>query len=465
MKGAADPIAAVQLIPWPQGSSGPHHLPLLLASDSAVELVSAPVELFRALLGLVFFCSVAWLLSSDRSRFPWRVVLVGIGMQFALAAWILGTALGRSLFEALASFVTKLISMAEPGAKLVFGPLADFGKMAEVFGPDSAFVFAFAGTGLAAILFFSALMAILYHLGVMQVLVYALARVMSLAMGVSGAESMAVAANVFVGQTEAPLVVQPYLAKMTRSELNALMCGGFATIAGSVLAVYMGFLGPEIGPHLLTASVMSAPAAFLIAKIMVPETEVSETGGKVELRIERSADNLIEAAAKGTTDGLGLWLNVIAMLIAFMGLVALVDWPLGALSAQFGLARELSLSVLFGWIFAPLAWIMGVEGWQDCQLMGSLLGTKIAVNEFVAFNELRSMLSPEGVPFSSERTAKMAAYALCGFANFASIGIQIGGIGALVPERRRDLSRLALRAMLGGAFASWMTATVAGVFV
>lgn len=210
---------------------------------------------------------------------------------------------------------------------------------------------------------------------------------------------------------------------------------------------------------------MSAPAAFLIAKILVPETEASETGGKPELRIERHADNVIEAAAKGTTEGLSLWLNVIAMLIAFMGLVALVDWPLGALSSAFDLERELSLSVLFGWVFAPVAWLMGVDGWSDCQLMGSLLGTKVAVNEFVAFNDLRGLISGEGMSFASERTAKMAAYALCGFANFASIGIQLGGIGALAPERRRDLSRLALRAMLGGAFASWMTATVAGVFV
>ena len=428
------------------------------------------MDLLRALLGLAFFCVVAWSMSSHRSRFPWRVVLGGIGLQFALGWWILGTGTGRSVFQALADFVTKLISMAEPGTQLVFGPLADFTKMAPVFGPDSAFVFAFAGTGLAAILFFSALMAVLYHLGIMQVLVWCLARVMSLAMGVSGAESMAVAANVFVGQTEAPLVVRPYLPRMTMSELNALMCGGFATIAGSVLAVYMGFLGEEVGPHLLTASVLSAPAAFLIAKIMLPETEVSETGGAVELRIDRRSENVIEAAATGTTEGLSLWLNVIAMLIAFMGLVALADWFLAAVSGNSVIAAELSLSRLFGWAFAPVAWVMGVEGWHDCQLMGSLLGTKVAVNEFVAFNDLRAILSPAesevgAATFEHVRTGKMAAYALCGFANFASIGIQIGGIGALVPERRLDLSRLALRAMLGGAFASWMTATVAGAFV
>ncbi len=420
----------------------------------------------RALLGLAFFCLVAWAMSSHRNRFPWRVVLGGIVMQLLLAAWLLGTASGQYLFRWGAGFVDKLISMAEPGAKFAFGPLADPVAMGEVFGPSGSFVFAFAGKGLVAILFFSALMGVLYHLGIMQVLVWCFARVMSLFLGVSGAESMAIAANVFVGQTEAPLVVRPYLNKMTTSELNALMTGGFATIAGSVLAVYMGILGPEIGPHLLTASVMSAPAAFLIAKIMQPETEVPATAGRVELRIDRTADNVVDAAARGTTEGLSLWLNVIAMLIAFMGLVALFDWFLASISGNSVIAAELSLRQIFGWVFAPVAWMMGVEGWHDCQLFGSLLGTKITVNEFVAFGDMQTFMNPASeLAFQSERTAKMAAYALCGFANFASIGIQIGGIGALAPERRSDLSRLAVRAMLGGAFASWMTATVAGAFL
>ena len=414
---------------------------------------------FRAAFGLAFFCALAWLMSSHRRKMPWRVVGFGLLLQFALAGLLLGTDLGRRAFEWMAGFVTKVVSMADPGSRLVFGGLADPSG-------DWGYVFAFAGSGLIVIIFFSALMSILYHLGVMQVLIWLAARVMSTLMGVSGAESMAMAANVFVGQTEAPLVVRPYIARMTRSELNALMTGGFSTIAGSVLAVYMGLLGEDLGPHLLTASVMSAPAAFLIAKIMLPETETSETGGRVELRIERTASNMIEAAANGTSDGLKLWLNVIAMLIAFTGLVHLVDWPLASVGEALGIDGGLSLARVFGWIFAPVAWAMGVEGWADCQVFGTLLGTKIAINEFVAFDTMRQIVAGgELGSFEHARTAKMAAYALCGFANFASIGIQIGGISPLAPERKTDLSRLALRAMLGGAFASWMTATVAGAFI
>jgi CNT family concentrative nucleoside transporter len=301
----------------------------------------------------------------------------------------------------------------------------------------------------------------------MQVIVWAIAKVMSALLGVSGAESMAMAANIFVGQTEAPLVVRPYIPGMTMSELNAMMTGGFATIAGSVLAVYMGVLGPEYAPHLLTASVMSAPAAFMIAKLMRPETEVSATSGAVELRIERTADNVIEAAANGTSDGLKLWLNVIAMLIAFVALIHLIDWPLNAIGERWEIQGGLSLQRLFGWALAPLAWVIGVDGWEDCQLFGSLLGTKVAVNEFVAFTQLTLYVPGAGgeVAFVSERSSKMAAYALCGFANFSSIGIQIGGISPLAPERKGDLSRIALKAMIGGAFASWTTAAVAGIYI
>jgi CNT family concentrative nucleoside transporter len=422
------------------------------------------MNLLRCALGLVFFCAVAWLLSSDRKRFPWRTVALGVAMQFAIGWFILGTNWGRGFFESIAGFVTKLVSMAQPGAEIVFGGLAK---------PDGplGFVFAFAGTGLVVIVFFSALMSILYHLGVMQVVVWAMARVMSATMGVSGAEAMAVAANVFVGQSEAPLVVKPYIATMTRSELMSLMTGGFATIAGSVMAVYMGMLGPEYGPHLITASVMSAPAAFVIAKIMLPESETSQTAGGVELKVERDATNLIEAAANGTGDGLKLWLNVIAMLIAFVALVNLIDWPIGALGERLQalgvIDGKLSLSVLFGYAFAPLAWVMGVDGWHDCQLFGSLLGVKVSINEFVAYDMLvRQRPGADGVElFESARAAKMAAYALCGFANFGSIGIQIGGISALAPSRKSDLARLGLRAMIAGAFASWMTATIAGAFL
>ena len=417
----------------------------------------------RAAVGIAFFCAVAWVLSSEKKRFPWRVVLAGLVMQFGLGALILGTDLGRGFFESCAWFVQELIRRAAPGPELVFGGLAEGNE-----GPVG-FIFAFASSGLIVIIVFSALMAVLYHLGIMQVLIWCLARVMTVTLGVSGAEAMAMAANVFVGQTEAPLVVKPYIPRMTRSELNALMTGGFATIAGSVLAVYMGILGEDIGPHLLTASVMSAPAAFLIAKIMQPETAVSETGAHVELKIERSASNLVEAAANGTSDGLKLWLNVCAMLIAFFALVKLVDWPLDSLGQFMEIDGGLSLARIFGWVFAPVAWVMGVEGWHDSQLFGSLLGTKITINEFVAFSQMMEIVNPAAdamtATFHHERSAKMAAYALCGFANFGSIGIQIGGISPIAPERKSEISGLAVRAMLGGACASWMTATIAGVFL
>ncbi|MCA8981044.1 MAG: NupC/NupG family nucleoside CNT transporter [Planctomycetes bacterium] len=448
------------------------------------------MQVVQGLFGIAVFCVLAWLFSSHRRTVPWRIVLGGLSMQFVLAWLVIDSVGGRRIFKAAADFVTKLLSMNEPGAAFVFGPLAKYSAMEGVFGSDGAFIFAFAGTGLVAIIFFSALMSVLYHLGVIQFVVWVLARSMSKILGVSGAESMAMAANIFVGQTEAPLVVKPYLAKMTNSELNALMTGGFATLAGSVLAVYMGIIGSEVGPHLLTASVMSAPAAFVVAKLMQPETEVSPTSGALKLRIERDSCNLIEAATNGTQDGLKLWLNVIAMLIAFIALVNFVNWPLGAIGESFGMAPgELSLSLLFGKLLAPLAWCMGVEGWHDCELFGSLLGTKIAINEFVAFKDLVTYFPPEllsnaadasssGVAaaasssdavrhtvFEHARSAEMAAYALCGFANFASVGIQIGGISPLAPDRKLDLSRLAMRAMLGGAFASWMTATVAGIFL
>lgn len=415
--------------------------------------------LLRALFGIAFFIGLAWLLSWDRKRFPWRVVVGGILLQLVVVALITETSIGRGFFEKAADFVSKLVSLTVPGASAVFGHLATDG--------GAQFVFAFAGTGLIVIIFVSALMSVLYHIGFMQLLVWLLAKVMSATMGLSGGESMAAAANIFMGQTEAPLVIKPYLPKMTRSELNALMTGGFATIAGSVMAIYMQILGPEIAPHLITASVMSAPASFVMAKIILPEREVAATSGKVELKIERNAVNVIEAAANGTTDGLKLWLNVVAMLIAFIALVALVNWPLGALGEAWNIEGGLSLQRIFGLVFAPFAWAIGVEGWHDCQLVGSLLGTQISINEFVAYSELGKLLRPEGgqMLFEHARSATMATYALCGFANFASIGIQIGGISALVPERKSDLAKLALRAMLGGAFACWMTATVAGIFV
>jgi CNT family concentrative nucleoside transporter len=432
------------------------------------------MTILRAGLGVVFFCLLAWLLSSERRRFPWRVVGWGLGLQVALAFLVLRTEAGFSVLDGLSAGVQKLTALAQGGASMVFGVLADKARMESVFGQGQGFVFAFAGQGLIVIIFFSALFSVLYHVGVMQAVVWGMARLMSVTLGVSGAEAMSNASNVLLGQTEAPLVVKPYIERMTQSELSALMTGGFATIAGSVMAVYIGMLGPEYGPHLIAGSVMAAPAAFVMSKIMRPETEVSQTAGRVPFRVDRAADNVIEAAANGTTDGLKLWLNVIAMLIAFVALVAFVNWPLGALGSALDVPGGLSLERFFGWVFAPVAWLVGVDGWGDCTNWGTLLGTKISLNEFVAYSQLAQMQPGDaglaqsaGPPlvFAAERSARMAAYALCGFANFASIGIQIGGISALAPGRKADLSRLAFRAMLGGAFATCMTATIAGMFL
>jgi CNT family concentrative nucleoside transporter len=362
----------------------------------------------------------------------------------------------------------RLLDTVEPGTRLVFGVLSDAEALERVFGPGSGTVFAFAARGLMALIFFAALMGVLYHLGVMQLVIWVLARVMKATLGVSGAEAMAVSAEIFVGPTESPLAVRPYLAGMTLSELNAVMVGGFATIAGTVMAIYMGILGEELAPHLLTASVMTAPAAFLTAKILLPETGEPRTRGSFPLRIERTAGNLLEAAATGAQDGIKLAINVAGMLIAFMALVNLVNWPLAALGEELGLERGLSLQRLFGWLFAPAAWLMGVEGWHDSQLVGSLLGTKMAVNEFVAYLDMRAILGGPTLReggFEHGRSAAIATYALCGFANFGTIGIQLGGMSVLAPERVKEISRIALRAMLGGTVASWIAGAVAGVFL
>jgi len=420
----------------------------------------------RGMLGILVLLVLGWLLSSNRRRIPWRVIIWGLLLQLILAGVILGTPRGYAVFDALADFVAHLIGLTSHGAGFVFGDLADPTT-------DLGFLLAFAGNGLLVIIFFASLISVLYHLGVMQVIIWCLARVMSATMGLSGAEAMAGAANIFVGMTEAPLLVRPYISRMTISELNAMMTGGFATIAGTVLAVYVGIIGEEYLTHLLTASVMSAPAAFVFAKMIRPETEAPDTWGRCELRIERTAGNVIEAAADGASQGMKLYLNIIAMLVAFIALVALINWPLGWLGeVALHMPREpvgdaaadpLTLAKLFGWVFSPVAWCIGIDGWNDCQLFGSLLGTKIAVNEMIAFGEM-AKLNADGA-FADPRTARIAAYALCGFSNFGSIGIQLGGITPLAPDRKGDLSRLALKAMLGATLASATTATIAAVFV
>ncbi len=411
----------------------------------------------RAVLGVALLCGLAWLMSENRRAVNWRLVLSGIGLQILLAWFVLRTQVGVRLFEHAGGLFSKLIGMTDHGVRMVFGNLAD---------PAGPWGFVFAFKALPAIIFFSALMSILYHLRIMQVVVWLLAKCLSRTLGVSGAEAMSNAANIFCGQTEAPLVVKPYIPSMTRSELMAMMTGGFATIAGSVMAVYMGLIGPAYAPHLLSASVMAAPGAFVMAKLVRPETETPVTSGTVKLEFRRDANSVIEAAANGTADGLKLWLNVIAMLIAFVALIHLIDWPLSWLSTRLSLEQELSLARLFATAFAPLAWVIGVDGWHDCRIFGSLLGTKIAVNEFVAYTQLQELLpSVSNAAFQSERAAKMVAYALCGFANFSSIGIQIGGITPLAPERKPEIVATATKAMFAGALASCVSAAIAGAFL
>ncbi len=425
------------------------------------------MSILRGLIGLVVLVGIAWCVSSNRKRTPWKLIGIAIGMQIVLGMFLIQWDLGNDMVQAMSDGMTRLLSFSQKGAEFVFGDVENFpgGK------PGLAF------RSLPTIIFFSCLMAILYHLGIMQLVVWLMAQVMTRLLRVSGAEAMAMAANVFVGQTEAPLVVRRFLPKMTTSEINSLMTGGFATVAGSVLAAYIGFFsdagGTEYIPHLLIASVMSAPAAFAISKIILPETEPTQTGQTMSLKTEKTAGNLLDAATTGVTEGLSLYLNVVAMLLAFVALVHLVDWPLEAIGNRFEIEGGLSLSRLFGWVFAPISYAMGVA-WEDATRFGALLGTKIGLNEFMAFLELQQEITynlhPEqmegkGVTHAmSKKSLFMATYALCGFANFASVGIQIGGIAPIIPERRKEIIKLAMKAMIGGALASWMTATIAGMF-
>jgi CNT family concentrative nucleoside transporter len=414
-----------------------------------------------SLLGIFVLMGIAWLLSSNKRKFPWRVAAGGVALQFLFALFILKTPAGLVIFENARRAIVKLLSFTDAGAAFLLGNLYRGAYPVEGQGPyqlwdparsqyvDVGLVFAF--HVLLTIVFFASLMAILYHLGVMQWVVRFFAFIMRRTLGTSGAETLSCASNIFVGQTEAPLVVRPYVGRMTQSELMAVMAGGFATAAGGVLAAYTRF-GIDPG-HLMSASVMSAPAALVMAKIMMPETEEPLTRGGVRVQFEKKTVNVIDAAAAGARDGLQLALNVAAMLLVFIALIAMINWGLGKLR------DGLSLAVIFSWIFAPLAVVMGVEP-KDALQLGSVLGTQISINEFVAYirlAELKDTISP--------RSFTIATYAMCGFANFSSIAIQVGGIGAIAPERRHDLARLGLRAMIAGALASYQTATIAGVLL
>ena len=427
------------------------------------------MERFIGVFGIVVLIAIAWSLSSHRRAISWRLVLIGISLQVVLA-WLLLTVppIVRAL-DALAWVVNRIIDSAADGGKFVFGDLGD---------PKGQLGFVFAAQALPVIIFFGALMSVLYHVGLMQRVVAGLAWCLRRSLGITGSEALAMAANVFVGQTEAPLVVRPYLPRMTRSQLMLLMTGGFATIAGSVLGVYVMMLGGGndesriiFAKHLIIASMLSAPAAVVMAKIMVPETDEPEDDRDIRIAGDDRARNIVDAATVGTTDGLRLAVNVAAMLISFIAILALLNWPLAAFSNWEPIAewRELngidtfSIQMGLGYLFTPIAYVMGVP-WQDCAFFGRLLGEKIMLTEWIAFASLSGELQADEITINP-RTAYLASYALCGFANLPSIGIQIGGISALAPNRRGDLASLGLRAMLAGACASWCTACVAGLFL
>ncbi len=399
------------------------------------------MERLTGLLGLAVFVGLAWAVSTDRRAIRWRIVSWGMGLQAVFALLILKTRPGEWVFDGLSRAFTTLIGFTDAGARFVWGWLYrnPAGAQAPVFLIDLLMV----------VVFFSALMSLGYHLGLMQRVIEVVAWGMRRTMGTSGSETLSAAANIFVGQTEAPLAVKPFLEKMTRSELHAVMAGGFATIAGSVLGAYVGF-GIDAG-HLLAASVMSAPAALVAAKLFLPETETSLTAGETRVKLERSTANVFDAVCVGAADGLKLALNVVAMLLAFVSILALLNAALGAVLPGFTLQR------VAGWIFAPFAWLMGVP-WKDCGTIGSLLGTRMVLTEFVAYLDLMKA-------DVSARAYVVASYAFCGFANFPSIAVQIGGISALAPGRRSDLARLGLRAMLAGTLASFFTACLAGALL
>ncbi|MEB3196083.1 MAG: NupC/NupG family nucleoside CNT transporter [Candidatus Sericytochromatia bacterium] len=410
------------------------------------------MEKLTGLLGIAVILGLAYALSTDRRAIRWAQIGWGLALQVALAVFILWTPLGRAFFEALGAGVTRLLDFSNLGAAFVFGSL--------VTRPEMGFIFAF--KVLPAIVFVGSLMGIAYYLGIMQAVVSFIAKIMVKTMKTSGAESLSAAGTVFVGQSEAPLLIRPYLASMTRSELNAIMTGGMATIAGSVMAAYIGMLGAEWAPHLLAASIMGAPAGLVMAKLLCPETEQPQTGGDVKLEVAVQESSVIEAAAKGASEGMHLAFIVAAMLIGFISLLALVNAGFGYLGGLVGYPN-LTLELMLGYAFMPLALAMGTP-WADAQTVGGLLGQKIILNEFVAYGNLAEILKPGGVELST-KAITIATFALCGFANVSSIAINIGCIGGLVPERRGELARLGLRAMTGGALASCMTATIAGILV
>ena len=404
---------------------------------------------FQGLTGILVLLGVAYLLSNNRKEIKIQTVLWGLGLQFSLALMILKIPFVKSQFSILDRIFRKIISFSETGSNFLF----------ESFIPDVGYHVAmmnFAFRALPVIIFFSSLIAMSYHFGIVQTIVKFISKIMRSTMKTSGPETLSISANIFVGQTEAPIIVRPFIKDMSNSELMAIMTGGFATTAGSVLALYVLWLEkiPGIAGHMLAASIMSAPAALAIAKIIYPETEKSRPKKIIKTHNHRETQNAMDALGKGATDGLKLAANVAAMLIAFVSIISMINYFLDFIFS-------VSLQEAMGVIFQPLSWTMGIP-WDEAKIVGSLMGEKIVLTELVAYSNLSNLVNNNLI---SNRSAVIASYALCGFANFGSIGIQLGGIGGMAPNKRKDLSKIAMKAMIGGAIASWLTATVAGLLI
>ena len=401
---------------------------------------------FTGLIGILALLGIAYLLSNNRKAIKPRTVLWGLGLQLLFAIIILKIPFVKNQFSSIDGIFKKLISFSDAGSDFLFTSfIPDIGYHAAMVN--------FAFRALPVIIFFSSLIAVTYHFGIIQHIVKWVSKVMELSMKTSGAETLSISANIFVGQTEAPILIRPFINNMTKSELMAVMTGGFATAAGSVLALYVLWLKsiPGIAGHLLAASIMSAPAALVMAKIIYPETEQTDTSGRIQVTSHKQAENVMDALGQGATDGLKLAANVGAMLLAFVSMITMVNYLLVYFFS-------INMQEMMGVLFQPLAWSMGVP-WNEAKILGTLMGEKIVLTELIAYSNLSELILNEQI---SERTAIISSYALCGFSNFGSIGIQLGGIGGMAPKRRKDLSTIAFKAMIGGALASWLTATIAG---
>ena len=406
------------------------------------------MENYTGILGIIVLLGIAFLLSNNKTLINKNIIFWGLGLQISFAIIILKTSFGKALFFYFNILIVKLISFADAGSDFLFTSF-----IPDV-GYDQALI-NFAFRALPVIIFFSSLIAATYHIGIIQTIIKNIANVMEKTMKTSGAETLSISANIFVGQTEAPILIRPYISKMTNSELMTVMVGGFSTVAGSVMALYVTWLNniPEIAGHLLAASVMSAPAALMVAKIIHPETKSYQIINSNSIKLKSQDNNLVDAIGRGATDGLKLAANVAAMLIAFISLVAMINFFLGLLGT--------SMQEMLGLLFKPLAWTMGIP-WAVAKIVGTLMGEKIVLTELIAFRDLSDYVSNNTI---SERSVIIASYALCGFANFGSIGIQLGGIGSMAPKRKKDLSKLVFKAMLGGAIASWLTASIVGILI